>query len=176
MRHDTTKGLLLLCKGISLVNRALVSPGTSCCVINSVFGWDGHCLHRCTKYTARTSVNTCMQRNSSGLKDSKKLLACPQPPTTQSISQTCFLRGLLNRPRWLRHRKRWSQMHPTYRLDIPCLRDVTVSECSDWQQSNVCDEILKVEFQKACDVALEDDLDLGQVYNDQDPDFSSNIV
>lgn len=42
---------------------------------------------------------------------------------------------------------------------------------SEWQQSNVVDEALKTEFQKACDVALDDGLDLEQVYEDQDPGF-----
>jgi hypothetical protein len=59
----------------------------------------------------------------------------------------------------------------TRRLDIPGLRDVAVNEYSGWQQSNVSDEILKAEFQRACDVALEDGLDLEQVYEDQDPEF-----
>jgi len=31
--------------------------------------------------------------------------------------------------------------------------------------------MLKVEFQKVCDMALEDGLDLEQVYKDQDPGF-----
>jgi hypothetical protein len=30
---------------------------------------------------------------------------------------------------------------------------------------------LKMGFQKACDVALDDELDLEQAYKDQDPDF-----
>jgi hypothetical protein len=32
-------------------------------------------------------------------------------------------------------------------------------EYSEWQQSNVVDKTLKMEFQKACDVALDDGLD-----------------
>ena len=57
------------------------------------------------------------------------------------------------------------------RLDIPGHRDVAVKEYSDWQQSKVHEEILKVEFQKACDVTLADGLDLEQIHEDQDPDF-----
>jgi hypothetical protein len=58
-----------------------------------------------------------------------------------------------------------------HRLDIPGLRDVAVNEYSDWQQSKVNDEILKIEFRRARDVALADGLDLEQVYEDQDPEF-----
>ena len=39
-------------------------------------------------------------------------------------------------------------------LDIPGPRDVAVRLYSEWQQSNVADEGLKTEFQKACDVLL----------------------
>ncbi|KAF7588282.1 hypothetical protein BBP40_005936 [Aspergillus hancockii] len=54
---------------------------------------------------------------------------------------------------------------------IPGPRDEAVKAYSKWQQSNVADGVLKESFQKACDVALENGLDLEQVYNDQDPDF-----
>ena len=57
------------------------------------------------------------------------------------------------------------------RLDIPGSRDAAVRGYSHWQQSKVDDEILKVEFRKACDVTLADGLDLEQVHEDQDPDF-----
>lgn len=56
-------------------------------------------------------------------------------------------------------------------LDIPGPRDVAVKLYSEWQQSNVVDEGLKTEFQKACDVSLNDGLDLEQIYEDQDPEF-----
>jgi len=46
-----------------------------------------------------------------------------------------------------------------------------VKEYSDWQQSKVGDHMLKAEFQKACDVALADGLDLEQLHMDQDPSF-----
>jgi hypothetical protein len=58
-------------------------------------------------------------------------------------------------------------------LDIPGLRDHAVKEYSEWQQSNVGDEILRAEFAKACEVALQDGLDLEQVHEDQDPGFLS---
>jgi hypothetical protein len=59
----------------------------------------------------------------------------------------------------------------TLRLDIPGPRDTAVIAYSEWQQSNVVDEGLKEEFQKACKATLEDGLDLEQVYEDQDPGF-----
>lgn len=56
-------------------------------------------------------------------------------------------------------------------LEIPGPRDVAVKEYGEWQQSNVTDDNLKAAFRQACDVALEDGLDLEQVYKDQDPEF-----
>lgn len=61
-------------------------------------------------------------------------------------------------------------------LDIPGLRDHAIKEYSEWQQSNVGDEALKAEFAEACEVALQDGLDLEQVYEDQDPGFSSGTA
>jgi hypothetical protein len=57
------------------------------------------------------------------------------------------------------------------RLNLPGPRDAAVIAYSEWQQSNVVDDALKEEFQKACDAALKDGLDLEQVYEDQDPGF-----
>lgn len=51
-------------------------------------------------------------------------------------------------------------------LDVPGPRDVAVRLYSEWQQSKVVNETLKTEFQKACDIALNDGLDLEQVYED----------
>jgi hypothetical protein len=48
---------------------------------------------------------------------------------------------------------------------------LAVKEYGEWQQSNVVDEALKAEFQKACEVTLQDGLDLEQVHEDQDPGF-----
>lgn len=59
-------------------------------------------------------------------------------------------------------------------LEIPGLRDVAVKEYSGWQQLQVYDKFLKVEFEKACDVVLTEDLDLEQIHEDQDPDFLSD--
>jgi hypothetical protein len=56
-------------------------------------------------------------------------------------------------------------------LDIPEPRDVAVKLYSEWHQSKITDETWKIEFQKACDIALDDGLDLEQVYEDQDPGF-----
>ncbi|KAJ5820548.1 hypothetical protein N7474_006139 [Penicillium riverlandense] len=56
-------------------------------------------------------------------------------------------------------------------LEIPRPRDVAVKECVEWQQSNVTDDNLKPAFRQACDVTLEDGLNLEQVYKDQDPEF-----
>jgi hypothetical protein len=56
-------------------------------------------------------------------------------------------------------------------LHIPGPRDVAVRSYSEWQQSNVVDVTLKAEYQKACDMALDDGLDLDQVYGDQDSTF-----
>ncbi|KUM55832.1 hypothetical protein ACN42_g11406 [Penicillium freii] len=61
-------------------------------------------------------------------------------------------------------------------VDIPDLHisgclDVAVREYSTWQQSRLGDEELKAEVQKACDVALDDGLDLAQIDGDKDPDY-----
>jgi hypothetical protein len=56
-------------------------------------------------------------------------------------------------------------------LDIPGLQDIAVKSYSHWQQSNVDDVTLKVEFQKACELTLADGLDLEQIYEDRDPTF-----
>jgi hypothetical protein len=56
-------------------------------------------------------------------------------------------------------------------LDIPGPRDLAVVAYSQWQQSNVIDEAQKIEYQKACEAALLEMLDLEQLYEDQDPDF-----
>ena len=56
-------------------------------------------------------------------------------------------------------------------LEIPGLRDTAVREYSEWQQSRVGDEMLKDEFQKACDVILKEEFDLELVYEDQDAEY-----
>ena len=56
-------------------------------------------------------------------------------------------------------------------LEIPGPRDLAVKVYSEWQQSNVIDETLKAEFRRACEVTLQDGLDLEQVYGDQNVAF-----
>jgi hypothetical protein len=56
-------------------------------------------------------------------------------------------------------------------LVVPGLQDVAVKEYSVWQQLKVSDQMLKAEFQKVCNVALANGLDLEQIYKDQDPSF-----
>ncbi|KAJ6203509.1 hypothetical protein PSV09DRAFT_2173919, partial [Bipolaris maydis] len=56
-------------------------------------------------------------------------------------------------------------------LGIPGPRDLAVVAYSRWQQSNVADEAQKMEYQKACDITLQEMLDLEQLHEDQDYDF-----
>jgi len=56
-------------------------------------------------------------------------------------------------------------------FDIPEPLDMAVGVYSEWQQSRVVDEIRKADIQKACNLALDDGLDLEQIYEDQDPGF-----
>lgn len=56
-------------------------------------------------------------------------------------------------------------------LDIPGPRDTAVRQYSDWQQSKVHDGTLKAPFRKACDVTLDEGLDLEQVHEDCNPGF-----
>lgn len=54
-------------------------------------------------------------------------------------------------------------------LEVPGLRDDALREYSDWQCSKVRGEDLKMDFRKACDLALKDGLDLELIYKDPDP-------
>lgn len=56
-------------------------------------------------------------------------------------------------------------------IHIPGLLDVAVREYSSWQQLHLDDKILKAEVRKACDVALDDGLDLTQIDKDKDPNY-----
>ncbi|KAJ5529827.1 hypothetical protein N7527_003220 [Penicillium freii] len=56
-------------------------------------------------------------------------------------------------------------------LHIPGLLDLAVKEYSTWQQSRLSDKTLKAEVRKACDVALDDGLDLTQIEEDKNPDY-----
>jgi len=60
---------------------------------------------------------------------------------------------------------------PITPLVVPGLRDVAMKEYSDWQQSQVSDQTLKAEFQKAYELALTDGFDLEQIHEDQNPSF-----
>jgi hypothetical protein len=56
-------------------------------------------------------------------------------------------------------------------LDIPGSRDAAVRRYSVWQQSNVDDQGLKEEYQKACNIILGDGLDLEQVSEAREADL-----
>jgi hypothetical protein len=60
---------------------------------------------------------------------------------------------------------------PTCRLDLPGPRDEAVEDYCAWQQSKVKKPALKVEYQKACDVIIEDGMDLELIHQDPNPDF-----
>lgn len=60
---------------------------------------------------------------------------------------------------------------PAYRLDLPGPRDDAVEDYCAWQQSKVNRPTLKVEYQKACDVIIEDGMDLELIHQDPNPDF-----
>lgn len=56
-------------------------------------------------------------------------------------------------------------------IDIPGLLDKAVEEYATWHRSRVSSETFSENIQKARDVALENCLDLKQIYEDQDPGF-----
>jgi hypothetical protein len=56
-------------------------------------------------------------------------------------------------------------------LDIPGFLDKQVEEYCTWQQSRVKKPILKVEYQKACDIIIEDSIDLELIRRDPNPKF-----
>ncbi|KAL4872345.1 hypothetical protein BDV12DRAFT_193439 [Aspergillus spectabilis] len=60
------------------------------------------------------------------------------------------------------------------RLNIAGLRDANIQTYYDWQQSQVGHASWKVEFQKACDVALDNGLDLDQIDELSDPEYFEN--
>ncbi|KAL2371270.1 hypothetical protein RJZ57_004276, partial [Blastomyces gilchristii] len=60
------------------------------------------------------------------------------------------------------------------RLNITGLRDANVQAYCDWQQSQVGNVSWKDEFRKACDVALDDGLDLDQIDELGDPEYFKN--
>ncbi|KAJ5720259.1 uncharacterized protein N7483_008193 [Penicillium malachiteum] len=56
-------------------------------------------------------------------------------------------------------------------IDIPGLLDIAVKEYAAWHQSRVSSQTFRENIQKACDLALENCLDLKQIHDDQDADF-----
>ncbi|KAF4880973.1 hypothetical protein CGCFRS4_v016021 [Colletotrichum fructicola] len=56
-------------------------------------------------------------------------------------------------------------------LDIPGLRDDAMELYTEWQCSKIRDEGLKLDFRRACDVALEDGLDLELIHQGEDAAF-----
>jgi hypothetical protein len=60
---------------------------------------------------------------------------------------------------------------PIYRLDTSGFRDDTVKEYCAWQQEQVKDPTQKVEYQKACDVILQDGMSLELIRRDPNPQF-----
>jgi len=56
-------------------------------------------------------------------------------------------------------------------FEILGLRDIAIKWYCNWQCLQVSDEILKMEYWKACDLILADGLDFKQVYKDQDAAF-----
>jgi hypothetical protein len=56
-------------------------------------------------------------------------------------------------------------------LNIPGTLDSAVISYSQWLQSNFTREDLKLEVQKICDAALDEGMDLEQIYTDQDTNF-----
>ncbi|KAH1596332.1 hypothetical protein KXX44_006639 [Aspergillus fumigatus] len=62
-----------------------------------------------------------------------------------------------------------------YDEDPPtCFRDANVQAYCDWQLSQVENGLWKDEFRKACEVALEDGLDLDQINELSDPEYFKN--
>ncbi|EEA21493.1 conserved hypothetical protein [Talaromyces marneffei ATCC 18224] len=57
------------------------------------------------------------------------------------------------------------------RLEIPGPRDIALRNYSEWYVSNVDDYELKNDYRKACQVALENGLDLQQIFNCPDQKF-----
>lgn len=56
-------------------------------------------------------------------------------------------------------------------LGIAGPRDLAVKEYTEWQQPNVVDEKLRVEFSRVCEGVLEGGMGLEEVYEDPKPGF-----
>jgi hypothetical protein len=105
-----------------------------------------------------TFASSSTLKNSSGSKDSRDLLMPPLPAFHLSTSPTFF------HPLILCQRSAVSTLDPALTaahsrpsevyLNIPGPRDLAVRRYNKWQQTQVVDENLKIEFQKACNVTL----------------------
>jgi hypothetical protein len=56
-------------------------------------------------------------------------------------------------------------------LDVPGCLDEQVEDYCTWQQSRVKKPALKLEYQKACDLMIDDGMDLGLIRRDPDPKY-----
>ena len=95
--------------------------------------------------------------------------SCPPITITNVLpTQTPGATGLTTTP--------FPEITATSSIDLPDLfisglLDVAMRDYSTWQQSRLGDKALKVEVRKACDVALDDGLDLAQIDEDRNPDY-----
>ena len=64
-----------------------------------------------------------------------------------------------------------SKSTPINCLNIPGPWDKAVEDYCAWQKSQVMKPALKVEYQKACDVIIEDGMDLELIRQDPNPEF-----
>jgi hypothetical protein len=99
-----------------------------------------------------------MQKSSSGLKDIKGLLTFRHQTFLPLILQTCYLGHFISPSYQLTNAAQSSVATPPpiTPLVVPSLRDVAMKEYSDWQESQVNNQTLKAEFQKAYELALID--------------------
>lgn len=56
---------------------------------------------------------------------------------------------------------------------VPGFRDAAIKEYCDWQQSKVVNPSVEGRIPEGADVAIENGLDLEQIYKHQDPSFST---
>jgi hypothetical protein len=64
-----------------------------------------------------------------------------------------------------------SKYTPIDRLNIPGFRDDAVKEYCAWQESQVKEPALKREYQTACDMILEEGMDLELIRRNPNPKF-----
>lgn len=56
-------------------------------------------------------------------------------------------------------------------IDIPGFRDEAVEKYCAWHQSKVKSAAQKEQYQKACNIIIQEDMDLELIYKEPDPDF-----